>query len=275
MDPIVVATDLSARSDRAVARAARIAREWARPLTLFCAAGEGLDAAADLDRMEEVEAVLERRCRQDEALRGIETRVSVEPGAPAEAVPRAAAGAALVVLGTHRNRGLAELAGAPTLVRIVRALDGPALVAAGPADAAWGRAVVGWDHSPASHAALALAGEMAPDARLTLVHATHEPYSQLGFGVAVMTMPLAQREEMLREMDAAVPAALRARTEAPDVRMGGPCAAILGAAEDVGAQLIAVGRHARRGVARLILGETSADLMLEARVDVLVAPPAR
>ena len=145
MDPILVATDMSARPDRAVVRAARIARGAGRPLTLSCAAGEVLDAASDLNRMEEVEAVLEPRCREDEALRG---------------------------------------------------------------------------------------------------------------------------------MDTAVPDALRGRTEALDVRMGGPCAAILGATDDAGAELIAVGRHARRGVVRLILGETSTDPMPSERVDVLMAPPA-
>ncbi len=56
--------------------------------------------------------------------------------------------------------------------------------------------MAGRDRLPAPEAALALAVELAPQARLHLVHAAHAPYPVLGYEVAGPTMPEARCAEM-------------------------------------------------------------------------------
>ena len=272
MEPILVATDLSARSDRAVTRAARLARAMGRPLHLFAAVGDDLDAAEALERSEDVLALLEHVGANGEGMRGLDVTASAEVGRAVTLVPEAAQArnAALVVLGSHRNRGLGEVVGTPTLVRIVRALEQPALVAVGRPNAEYGSVVVGWDFSHASEAALRMAGAVAPEAELTVLNATHEPYSGLGtVGAVGHTLSPARREEMAAEIAAAIPEDLRGRTAAPEVRMGAPVQALL----DARADLVAVGRHQRSGLVRMLLGETSSELILISPSDVLVTPP--
>ncbi|PRY94657.1 nucleotide-binding universal stress UspA family protein [Hasllibacter halocynthiae] len=272
MGTILVATDMSARGDRAVTRAAGLARARKDALRIFCAVDEVADAASTLARIEAVEGALRRVA---EGIDGVEVSSACEAGAPAELVPKAAAeaGAALVVLGAHGSRGLAEMVRTPTLVRIVRALDRPALVALGRPEGSYGTVIVGWDFSPAAAEALALAGDFAPDASIIQVTATHEPYYVVGQAVSYATLPEEQHAELEREMREAVPPGLRGRTGDPVVRMGGPGVALLGAVRDGGADLLAVGRHARSGFVRMLLGETSSDMILSAPCDVLVAPP--
>jgi nucleotide-binding universal stress UspA family protein len=57
------------------------------------------------------------------------------------------------------------------------------------------------------------------------------------------------------------------------VRLGAPAAAIHQLAVDVDADLIVVGTHARRGLAKLILGSVADELIRTAHVPVVVAHP--
>ena len=276
MDPIFVATDLSARSDRAVARAGRLAARLGRPLRIFAALADGaLDAAQTLTRLDELEAELGARAARASREHGIEASGAAEAGTPVDLVPRAAreARAHLVVMGSHANRGMAELVSTPTLARVLRALDVPCLVAAGPPERDWRRVAVGVDLSPASLAALRLAAELAPAAELMPCHAYAPPHAGSAFAAIPEAVTAADMAERATEVLASIPEGLRARTAEPVLRAGSP-EGVLGAyAREISADLIAVGRHARGGLARMLLGETSTELMLSAGCDVLVAPP--
>ena len=57
------------------------------------------------------------------------------------------------------------------------------------------------------------------------------------------------------------------------VRLGDPASALHQVAVDVDADLIVVGTHARRGVAKLILGSVAESLLRSARLPVLIAHP--
>ena len=270
MTPILAATDLSDHSERAVLRAAAIARAEGRPLRVVSIAGGDADASSALTHMDRAQDALDAMLERPE-LAGLDASAVADAGEPAAMVARAArdARAALVVLGSHANRGLGELGRAPTAVRIVRALSCPALVAVAPADRVWRRAVIGWDGSSASSAALALAARLAPEAALTVCQAHHEPLG--GPEAEGRTAEWARRARAA--LDEAMPEALAPRLAEPELLLGGPVRVLLDLAGEGGADLLAVGRHARSGLMRTILGETSTELMLQAPCDVLVAPP--
>ncbi len=111
--------------------------------------------------------------------------------------------------------------------------------------------------------------------RLTYVHA-RPPDAPLYFTPAEIPEIEERRREALSRDHAAVTAFIRrAIGEAPlDLRIaeGEPAAAILDAAADVGADLIALGTQARRGVSRLWLGSVAETVVRHSRIPVVTVP---
>ena len=274
MTAIFVASDLSARSERAIQRAGYLARALSLPLRVIHVVDDAQPAAMAMTAVQGAEEVLNRFCEHCEALRGLDYSVAVEPGRPVEMVTKLVeeGEAALLVLGSHRNRGIAELVRGTTITGILRGLSVPALIAVGPADTAYDPVVVGWDFSDASLRSARLARQVAPHAKLILQNAYHEPYNAMVHGADGGTgLRSAEREEMEREM-AGVGKALGGRVES-SVRFGAPAEVVLRAVAKEGATLVAVGRHARSAFLRFMMGETALSLALASPVDVLITPP--
>ncbi len=276
MDPVLVATDLSARSDRAVTRAAHVAKARGAELHILHVADDDLPAAILQRRSEEAEAVLATMVEGTDALAGLSPKLHVEVGdiAPLVAKTANAAEAGLIVLGSHRGRGLGELLGAPTLTRIMRAVERPILIAVGRPDKAYGKVMVGWDHSSASRKAFDLARDVAPEAAVELLHAWHDPYLAGPYGFDMGAVSSAAGREWADQMrDAVKELQMDGATVTGEAAVGAPAPALLRHAEETSADLIAVGRHARSGVARFLLGETAIRAAMHATCDVLIAPP--
>ncbi|MEL7183891.1 MAG: universal stress protein, partial [Pseudomonadota bacterium] len=166
MGPILVATDLSPRSDIALRRAAQLAHATGAELHVVHILDEDLPAALLNDQSAAIEAGLTAMIDLEDWPAGVVPRVDVEVGHLARMVPKLVAErkAGLIVMGSHRDRGLADLMGQPTLARLMAAVDVPILVAVSSAGgAAWSKAIVGWDFSPAAKAAAQLAKTLAPD----------------------------------------------------------------------------------------------------------------
>ncbi|WP_298431463.1 universal stress protein [uncultured Jannaschia sp.] len=276
MGPIIAATDLSARSDLALRRAAVLAERLGAALHIVHVIDDDLPAAILQRRSEEAEAELRARVQGDAILKAEAPRIDVEAGQVAKLLGRIAAdrGASLVVVGSHRDRGLAELVGSPALSRLMRAVAVPILVAVEPATRLYTRAVAGWDFSPASTSAMKLAKALAPLEHVTLLHAWADMVT--GAPYAVDLASPGQQQRLEEALDQAV-AGLKA--DAPDLEVArealiaAPAQALIEAAASSGADLIVVGRHARAGLARFLLGETAERVALHAPCDVLIAPP--
>ncbi|MGB3409074.1 MAG: universal stress protein, partial [Jannaschia sp.] len=173
MKTILAATDLSARSDRAVLRAAHLARDAKARLHIVHVVGEDLPAAILQTRVEEAEQVLADMVAANPMLAALTPKMVVEAGHVDRLLQDAvrASGADLVVVGAHRRRGMAGVLGKPTLARLLRAVEVPVLVAVDRPEHGYRSVSVGWDFSPAGSAAAAAAMDVAPEARVTLVHA--------------------------------------------------------------------------------------------------------
>ncbi len=142
------------------------------------------------------------------------------------------------------------------------------------------------DFSETANAALDMAMELAErlGAELLLLHVNSIPDLGIPIGIEVSTLPsLSSFQTMLRERMTAVQGAMeelrkkyaqrKARiTEV--VRDGVPAQEIGNAAKELGADLIVMGRHGRRGFAHLLLGSTTDEVLRTSTCPVLVVRKA-
>lgn len=145
--------------------------------------------------------------------------------------------------------------------------------------------IVAVDFSPHSLAAVRRALELANLylAQLTLIHVINEEYLyDVLYGPGDMMMAgytspqnASATEDVLRERAEANIEALRNTLEQPlveaEIMVGTPSNTILSFAEAKKADLIVIGTHGRRGLARL-LGSTAITVMTKSRCDVLSIP---
>ena len=183
---ILMATDLSARCDRALTRAAMLAHSWPSELTVahVVSAAEVaqhdrlMSSSPSWRRPQSWDQTLEQVLRADLAAEGISAQAKIVIGTTADAVLQAATdGAAdLVVLGVPKDARMDRIQLGSTVDALVRHSRVPVLNVRRRARSAYRHVVVATDFSdPALHA-LRLAARWFGGSRLTLFHA----YTPLG-----------------------------------------------------------------------------------------------
>jgi len=272
---ILVATDLSARSDRALQRALTLAYERQAELEILHVVDdtwpqkiiEQHEASAGRGIVEQIAAL--------PASRDVRFSTTVVRGQDYREIIRRSEeiGADLIVLGVHRT-ALRELFRGTTAERVLRLGRKPVLVVKDPVARSYRRVLVGADLSVHSRRAISVAAELAPSGEFLLVHATHVPF--IGFLGRESTEALVRDEQ--REFEAALEKEIRELkerlgTSAPNFKtavMEGPVSAVIRAKmEEFQPDLIAVGTHGRTAISGLVLGSIAEDLLAEAPVDVV------
>lgn len=273
MKRILVATDLSERSDRAIRRALRLAGD----LGASCHVLHVVDDTLPHDLAEPFRADAEARLRRFIAHnRGAATaEAHALLGDPLIVVPAEAhrLAADLVVLGLHRPRAFLDGLRETTMERLVRLLKQPVLLVRDPADHAYGRVLVPVSFSPACATALRSAQALAPTGEIVPFHAVYLPYSGLTGEVPGGAMDHALTRE--------------ARAICEDWRktqgLSGPMAQVRFASgglwrvfqrklKAIRPDLIAIGAHTRGPMAVHKLGSFAADLVRNPPADLLLAP---
>jgi nucleotide-binding universal stress UspA family protein len=292
---IAVGVDLSSESERAAAQAMALARRNGARVVLIHvglvpepptgvpessrATAEtflrALQARTAEDRAQ-VEALRQRLIGQ-----GVELSHVVVEGFADAALPDTARelGCDLIVVGTHGRTGVRRFLLGSVAERTVRHASSSVLIARGEphaADGGFHRLVVGTDFSELADNAMARAVDVAADgATIRVVYAWMTP-SLIGpenaaviGGVREAMADDAQKRsgELLTRYRKAYPrVAIEMDTcEAPATQ------ALVERAEALGADLIAVGSHGRRGVRRLVLGSVAEVTVRHAPCSVLVA----
>ncbi|WP_341864190.1 universal stress protein [Gymnodinialimonas sp. 57CJ19] len=279
MRNIVVGIDLSARSDRAIDRAANLARQFSAALHIVHVIDDELPkSVVDLQR-DSVKALLTRQTAKQDAFTNIDTNIHLLLGDPSTAILTFAEqqSADLIVLGTQRALGLLERFRGTTVARIAAASQIPTLVVAAPVCGAYERPVVGVDFSVCSGNAARLAAKLAADQKLTLVNAYHIPFKMLTANTTAsgeVSMKDAQRAEAeLKEPMAAFENDLAIAEPVEWVLVEGhPTAVLQQTTRRMGADLVSVGPHARSWLSKALIGSTAEDLLTEPPCDVLVTP---
>ncbi|WP_029009346.1 universal stress protein [Azospirillum halopraeferens] len=176
MRSVLLATDLSTQSDRALARALRLTGA-AGTLTVLHTVENGSYAISDDEQCREAEAKLARLLK-GHAVEGRTVSLEVRVGDPAEEIVRRvhAGGVDLVVLGAHRPSLLRDMFSAGTAQRVADAGIAPVLSVVDPAGDDYGKVMIGMDDSDAAERGLEATLALFPDCRITVVHAFHVPF---------------------------------------------------------------------------------------------------
>ena len=265
---ILVATDLSTRSDRAVRRAAYIARTHDAALTVLTIMDNAMPAEVIDTLHSKTRAALERFVAV--ACEGVKVTVRAEPGDPTVDIMKACDGDVdLLVMGTHRIRPFLDALRETTMERIVRHVSTPVLLVTDRADHHYANVLGACDFSPASGAALRMAHAVAPEATLHPVHALNVPYA--GRLSRTYSASDAIEASFRREAEGVARKWYAAETLPTDKMTD--LEILPGKGEMGDADLIAVGAHGRVGAMRSLLGSLATDLMRDPPCDVVIARP--
>lgn len=281
MDRILVATDFSVRSDRALRRASLIAKRVGASLTLVHVVdGDRPDRLISSD-CAAATSLQEDLVRTMKDFDGIDAEHMVEVDDVHSGILAAAdeAGAGLIVLGPHRSR-LRDVFIGTTVERVVRRSQLPLLVAVQPPSAPYRTTLLALDFDEASKSAgrAALAMGIFEHMDVVVMHAFDAPAE--GMMRRSLEAPHAIDDYVRSESSEAAEKFSRLLEEiglpASGQRVkainGSPARTILESACSEDAHLIVLGTNQRKGFDRLLIGSVTEDVIREANRDVLIVP---
>lgn len=271
MKTILVATDLSPRSERAMRRAFALAEQHQSDLIVLSVVDEDLPREMAEALQTTARAALERLCG---SISSYPHETLVEYGDAHDVIEKTARtrDVDLTVMGVHRERAWADLITGSTMERLVRASTRPVLLVKDPVDHAYARAVSGIDFSPSSLSALTIAAQMAPQAQIDTFHAVHVPFR----GLVAPAASAAQVAPFIKDAEERLAAWLEAvelpeSCDRPDLLVGDIGEVLRQKLADPGADLIVVGAHGRSRFTASRLGSFTQSLLRSPPCDILVA----
>lgn len=274
MKRILVASDLSIRSDRAISRAVRLAARLKVGLTALHVVDSAMPS--DLAEMVNAEAKtkLDRFVASQPGADSIDYEVASIVGDPVQTIHDAVADrdADLLVLGVHRSRTFFDTIRETTMERLVRTSAKPTLLVTDAGDHDLDKVLAGVDMSPGCARAIKAAKTLVPAAEFALFHALHVPFKGLtgDAGSAERMQPYVDEAE--REVDDWIAAcAIPATIPRPQIIEGTPFEALSKTMRAFQPDLLVIGVHSRAGIGRWILGSVAADLIRDPPCDLLVA----
>lgn len=277
MKRLLMATDLSGRSDRALARAFCIARDHGAGLTIVHVVDQDLPAAlADAQ---------EAAARQ--SIRGHVEALS-DDGAPEITIEvvqgRAYAGilelsekneCEMIVLGLHHEDSVLDMFRGTTAERVIRAGNSPVLLVKERPSAPYHRIMVAVDFSVYSRRAVEFAVRFAPAGEFHLVHAYDVPFRGFLYGRDTRQQVSDQHRAQFQDMVEGEMATFLTGLDATAPRLeqimqeGAVREVIHRQFDRLKPDLLVIGTHGRTGVAHAFLGSVAEDLLRTPPCDVL------
>lgn len=261
---VLVATDLTARSDRPLDRAVLLAAQIDATVTVaHVVEGPGFDR------------------EQDEAIQGA-VRASLPPaladavividhGAPPKVLAELATRteAAVIVTGAGRYNGLSDFVLGTAVDHLVRHAAQPVLVVKGRATGAYRSILLATDYSDGALQAFQHALKLFPEAAFEIVNAYSVPFETRAPSAEIAE---AAREEAEAEMAAFIARADPPRPDAVQtvVAKGDVQTIVSGRVEKGAADLVIIGSHGRSGWVQATLGSQASTLLKRLPCDVLV-----
>jgi nucleotide-binding universal stress UspA family protein len=286
---VLVATDLSARCDRALERAVAIATGCQAHLTVLHVFEEFEESSLTYGRQvppswrAPADALQIAKLRIREGLQAElgdaveQATVLIEEGEPAEVIERVSAsqGIDLIVTGIARE-GL--FASRPVIVgrtveRLLRRVPAPILIVRNRPRAPYRHVLVTTDFSEPSAHALQVALSFFPNQTLHLLHAFELPYS----GVVSDQHRQVEGFRQTHEIELAsflsslvLPEEARRRL-VTFVELGRPAQLVREYVRDRGADLVVLGTHGRGAMLEAFLGSTAKSILASLPCDALIA----
>lgn len=286
---ILLATDLSARSDRALDRAVQLARQWnARLVTLTVLDPGTLSAervrATPLPSwatapVDPVQLAFEHLCR-DASAPDVKIVLRVAEGKVSETLLKVAEeeGAGLIVTGVARNESLGRSILGSSVDWLARHADIPVLVVRDRTHGSYRNIVVTSDFSPSSALALNAVLQLFPGTQTTLFHAFDVPFP----GMMDTSQDAAVRQGLENARIEGEKFLDQAKLESAQrslVRMvneqGEPVRLTYEFTRDHQADLIALGTHGRSAIFDILIGSIAKRILETAITDVLLVRDPR
>jgi nucleotide-binding universal stress UspA family protein len=282
MDPIIlVATDFSPRSDRALRRAAMLAKQFGMALSLVHVVDDDqpqylIDAQAAASS-----SMLQESARTLRQIDRIDARAHLVAGDVPSGILQAAekVAPALIVMGPHR-RQLRDAFIGTTAQRTIAHTSHPVLMTGGVPSSPYSKALIALDLDEASKTVADCVRRLPilRGTRMVAMHAFDAPAQGMmkrGMSDAEAVRHYVASEERraeaeFQDMLSALGIGSVRRALVPI--NGTPARTILEAARDEEAALVIVGTSQSRGLKRFLLGSAAQDVLADTDRDVLVIP---
>jgi len=283
MNRILVATDFSSRSDRALRRALLLGAHSKAALTLVHVVDD--DQPAHLVDRQQATAreLLENTARSIDSVDNVRSDTVVATGDPFEGILRVAdeIDPDLIVVGPHRRQLLDMFVGT-TAERTIRRSRHPILMANAVPAGGYERTLLAIAFDDASVAAAQAATRMKflKGSAVTAIHLFDAPAAGLMKRAmegsdAIDHYVRQEKVSAHADFDSFLSAAgLIGVERLVRAHAGSPAAGLLSHADELRADLIVLGTNQRRGLERAFLGSVAQDVLRDAKCDILVVPPA-
>lgn len=275
MKSLLVATDLSVRSDRAMVRAVGLARTHGASLSIVHVVDDALPSETAEAQATAARIAIHKHLKDLTDGERLDVSVHVAFGRAFSAILEAQekSEAQLVVMGTHREDAFKDMFRGTTAERVIRAGNCPVLVAIDRGEQPYRRVVVGVDFSVYSRRAVEFAVDFAPTATFHLIHAYDVPFKGFLYGskrdgetgteAGFERVVEAEMARFLDSIDAGT-------AHFEQLIAEGQASRILHHEIDrLKPDLLVIGTHGRTGVAHAVLGSIAEEMLAVPPCDVL------
>jgi nucleotide-binding universal stress UspA family protein len=275
---ILLATDFSARCDRALDRAALIATGRGAELIVLHVLEDERTKSGEPGplpswrRPADPQHVAERQLRADLANFPPQTTLVVESGVPDDVIVGVAErrDCDVIIVGLARDEPLGRFSLGGTVRGLLRRSNVPVLIVKNRARAPYHDIVVAVDFSDSSRHALETAAQLFEDRELTVLHAYRAPLEGRAGDTATYrrdsrNIAAADYEEFLQ--GTRLPAG---RTLKSLIEWGTPAHLLRDYVEHRDTDLVVLGTHGRGAVFDLLLGSVARDILSQVPCDALV-----
>jgi nucleotide-binding universal stress UspA family protein len=285
MKKILVATDFSTRSDRAIRRATLVAKKLEAELSLVHVVDDDRPRRIVDAERETAGMLLSEQARSVREIDGLDCSADILLGPLAEEIIKAAeAGMAdIIVIGPHRHHAFLDVFVGTTAERTIRSSRWPLLVASGVPAGFYRHVLVAVDLSEGSGSALRVLTELGLDrhAAVSVVHVFSAPARSHMAAASASSADIAgylageekragaELTEFMRTLGFAPTRQVLKLNESSVAHI------LCSTAREVSADLIVVGTRGLTGVTKFLLGSVAEEVLHLSDRDVLAVPPQR
>lgn len=283
MKTIVVATDFSERSDRAIRRAKLLAREFDAKVHLVHVVDDDQPQTIVRAELDAATNLLKELAQSLEKIDAVNCDFRVVVGKPFFGITQAARdlSADLIVIGPHRRQLLRDILIGTTAERTIRTADRPVLMANGVPAGSYRRVLVATDLSDYSEAMIRTAKStgLLDRPHASLLHVFSAPAAGLMNRASLSDDEIQSYIAELRQRVAGDVMSFMDRSEADEMSpilkpdTDNIVETICATANELSAELIVIGTCSRSVIARTFMGNVTEGILQDSERDVLAIPP--